>query len=328
MLRCKACCRTFVHLGRHLGRNDACRQRYHNADFDDLEDDEVEGDKECVASIMDDHHQRRLDHEVFSDVSELYFLRYLGESLYFFIIAAVMRWVNFVIDRLLPEITEMVGESSATEIILLCRRRFSFFSNLGSEKQLESYAAKHRPTLRYIEHRVGRAKGDVAYGILIVDWFTQLMRHSVEARRHVVEKSEIWKSGILREEEPETIADWWQGTTFRKHSFSARRVDSDIRTVLFAIFVGYDDLELLNPLGQCRGDRKQVCAKSACIAYVPRIASRIHTSHCIASHHLHTSKRASKHTRVNTGVLLWCNRELTRQDAFFPREYVHAADMR
>ena len=138
--------------------------------------------------------------------------------------------------------------------------RFDFFRNLSTEKKLMRYATVHTPILHVVENRVGPQPTDRSYGCLLIDWVKEIMINDPEARKELVDMSEDCKAGKFREERA-VLADWMHASAFAKHPASAPYIDSPGDPVRLLIFVlmGYDDLELINPLGVQRGVRKQAC---------------------------------------------------------------------
>ena len=122
------------------------------------------------------------------------------------------------------------------------------------------------------------------------------MLHSPEAREKIVAVSELWKSGALQTE-GHRIAEWYHGTAFASHKFARARADVPGGPIelLIGILLGYDDLELLNALGVCRGGAPASprAPRTAHAHLASRLASRLTTR--LASHASHpASHRASQ----------------------------------
>lgn len=75
-------------------------------------------------------------------------------------------------------------------------------------------------------------------------------------REKVLAASELWKTGELRKT-PKVLSDITHGSVFRESILSALSTDPLLLCV--GLILGYDDLELLNTLGVCRGKKKVAC---------------------------------------------------------------------
>ena len=272
LVTCLGCAKQFQHLGRHLGKSAKCRAQYY-AEFDSDEEEDVGLAVGCVAEHWDEHYQRKLDAEVFVELSELVFKLYLGKPAMDTLCNAIERWVDFGIVNMRPDLRKIIGHDEIVDQIeRLMRKRLNFFSTLRSEFKLTRYAQQHIPVLHVVENVVGTGPGMKTYGVLVLDWILSLLRYSAVARKDIVARSELWKSGAMLEEF-ETISNWDQGTTFKSHPFAQPHVDAPGEPILVRalIGVGYDDLEALNALGVSRGLKKLACFYGSCFNLRPEL---------------------------------------------------------
>lgn len=77
-------------------------------------------------------------------------------------------------------------------------------------------------------------------------------------RDELLHSSELWKSGALRVEQRE-LSDITHGSYFRRSYLSAIASHDEMNDLRVGLILGYDDLELCNPLGAVRTKHKTSC---------------------------------------------------------------------
>lgn len=77
-------------------------------------------------------------------------------------------------------------------------------------------------------------------------------------KEEVLNSSELWKTGELRKA-PSDISGITHGEYFRKSLLSAPAVPGEEDDLRVGLLLGYDDLEIANPLGVARGKHKLAC---------------------------------------------------------------------
>ena len=87
---------------------------------------------------------------------------------------------------------------------------------------------------------------------------------------------QMWKTGVKRQA-AQVYGDWDDGLAWKEHEWSA--ASEDIRGAPIVVYVmlmmGYDDLELINPLGVKRGEQKQAC----CYASIGNLPPELRFNH-------------------------------------------------
>lgn len=91
--------------------------------------------------------------------------------------------------------------------------------------------------------------------------------------------SELWKTGALRTQQQE-LADITHGSCFRRSYLSAIANREEAHDLRVGLILGYDDLELCNPLGAVRTKHKTACFYIA-IANLPAERRFIHNNMCV-----------------------------------------------
>jgi hypothetical protein len=275
---CRGCHRRFKvcsgGFGRHLGdsRNKECRTHYYDMSEDDVPP---------ASTYLDDGDDTPWDHQlyqlmitdiVFKDLAELLYVRYVPDGVVQFMQQSVRRWNEEALKDMEEELRVQLPSQVHAQIPLIVstfRNKLNVFNHLDTESKILNYCNSQRPTLTPVQNIVGTAKHHRTYGVLIIDWLTELLRRDEIARAHIVKASDKWLSGA-KMYPSDTISDFDDGSTFRAHPFSQPgEEDQDIKELRVCIMLGYDDLELLNPLGVCRGDQKQACFYGA-IMNLPR----------------------------------------------------------
>ena len=214
---CRGCGRSFVELGKHLGKKPECAAVYAVADIalPKISDRQRDAEKKKTG---EDIYAAELRAHVFEDVAEWYFFRYFGATRMTAIVSAMKRWTAFALKETEPELQHLLGQASGPVMELLAKR-LQFFDGLETEAQVKSYARTRRPVLKPMENQVGPGADDRAYGIDIAEWITELCRHDPEARKEIVEKSELWKSGA-KLKKPDVLRSFDDASTFRESAFA------------------------------------------------------------------------------------------------------------
>ena len=104
---CKGCGKKFKSLAKHLGHTDACRMCYY-VKFD-KKAPETEANSQVHTAIWNTHFQAQMDQQVFKDVANLFFLRFVGALVFTMIVSMVRRWMSTAIDSLILDLTPMLG---------------------------------------------------------------------------------------------------------------------------------------------------------------------------------------------------------------------------
>ena len=250
-VRCLGCGDIFtesslrLHLGGKKGRE--CLPSYLGSEFA----------SPVQPSAMDDEiFMNEQRHHIFNDLAELYWFRYLGETLMIALRAMIERWVQRAVEKLGPELRNIIGDDAKSDVVLnLLRTRMDFFDGLRTEKQVYAYASKNLTIPRY--HETTFPGGSTWYTLDILDWVVQLVRRKPATRRRLVEVSNEWKSGVCLEERT-NISRWYHGLDFKKSAFAAKRIEKpgEPTELLIGLGWGFDEAEPLNVLGQGRGEKK------------------------------------------------------------------------
>ena len=252
--QCRGCNKLFVRLGVHLGRELHCRSKYWLPT-----DSKPEANLARAAEKFDNElYAAGLLDIVFKDLAEWYWFRYLGETVVNVIRSAVKRWVDYALTDLGDELERIIGNKSiAAEVLARLHQRFNFFKGLETEAQVQGHANRTLPTLSCYENVVGPGPGDRSYHVMISEWLELLMRRDLVAREHILKASERWTSGAKMDSQ-DVLRDMDDGEAFRAHWFSKPvvRKPGDRRVLRVGLLLGYDDLELLNPIGVKRGEKK------------------------------------------------------------------------
>lgn len=95
----------------------------------------------------------------------------------------------------------------------------------------------------------------------------------------MLSSSDLWKTGALRTEHVE-LADITHGSCFRSSYLSAMAEKEEANDLRVGLILGYDDLELCNPLGTVRTKHKTACFYVA-IANLPAERRFIHNNMCV-----------------------------------------------
>ena len=137
---CRGCGRDFRGHGVHLGLNRACRAHYYTDSDEECEDFE---DADFAREVQNDmFHNKRLN-IVFEFVAELFFFRYLGETLVKVIMGAINNIVAFTIHELEDDLSTIVGRDKVPKIMELLRDRFDIFRGLRTEAQARARSQTH-----------------------------------------------------------------------------------------------------------------------------------------------------------------------------------------
>ena len=215
---CRGCGRSFLELGKHLGKKPECAAAYAApaAPPTKINERQREVDKKKVGAQI---YAAELRAHVFEDVAEWYFFRYFGATRMTAIVSAVQRWTEFALKETAPELEHLLGPAAAAPVIELLAKRLQFFDGLETEAQVKAFARTHKPVLKPLENQVGPGADDRAYGIDVADWITGLCRHDPEARKAIVDKSEMWKSGA-KQQMADVLRSFDDGSTFRESAFA------------------------------------------------------------------------------------------------------------
>jgi len=222
MVECLGCGVVQRHLGRHLGKMVDCQRMYYlsfPAFCDEADEGEMGGAEVEVTALWQAHYQRQLTQQVFEGLAEMTWIRYVPASAIKTMIKYVRKWIEFVLKQIEPDLSTMIGPDMCERVLQFLRERFDLFRNLDTFSRLERYAFAHMPVLPLVELKVGPGAKDNAYVTIVVKWVESVMKTNKDARIHMVEQSEIYKSGKLRDRS-ETISKWSEGTAFKAHPFS------------------------------------------------------------------------------------------------------------
>lgn len=96
----------------------------------------------------------------------------------------------------------------------------------------------------------------------------------------VVDASDLWKTGTKREHQLSLIGDITHGAYFRRSRLSAKATESEKDDLRLGLILGYDDLEIANPLGVARGKHKTACFYLA-VANLPAALRFEHCNLCV-----------------------------------------------
>ena len=214
---CRGCGRSFVELGKHLAKKPGCAAVYAEPGIalPATIDRQREANKQKIAT---DIYAAELRAHVFEDVAEWYFFRYFGARRMTSIVEAVKSWTAFALKETEPELQHLLGEASGPVMELLAKR-LQFFDGLETEAQVKLYARTRRPVLKPIENKVGPGADDRAYGIDVAEWITGMCRYDPGARKEIIEKSELWKSGA-KLQTPDVLRSFDDASTFRESAFA------------------------------------------------------------------------------------------------------------
>jgi len=215
-----------------------------------------EPDHTLLHKLESEHYHRRRLNEVFKLISELYWFRYVTDTVMCVFRAAIIAWVSLTISSMTPELQLLVGDQKKVkQIIELMEDRFDLMRGLQTEQQVCGHARRHLNVLQYIEEKVGPRKDDVSYNLMMYEWVSQLMRADKFACEHILASSDLMKSGTLMQE-PSEISSFMHGSQFRKHPYAKRFVptsEQQLPVVRVIIIAGHDGVELRNALGQVAG---------------------------------------------------------------------------
>ena len=108
---CRGCGRSFVELGKHLGKKPECAAVYAVADIalPKISDRQRDAEKKKTG---EDIYAAELRAHVFEDVAEWYFFRYFGATRMTAIVSAMKRWTAFALKETEPELQHLLGQAS------------------------------------------------------------------------------------------------------------------------------------------------------------------------------------------------------------------------
>jgi hypothetical protein len=255
---CRGCGYQFEHLGRHHAKNAECDAAHNLCGNVDTEDD-----LEAGFSIREMEINLKKKKSVFGDVAEWYFFRYLGGLLVSAIQLAVQRWVKEAVADMHVDLLHIIeekdtAESRTAKVEKLLHSRLNFFDGLETEDAVKRYAEKHLSVPEVHSYSFGDDPKDRRTTASIAHFLLTVLRTMPEGRAHIVERSELYKSGA-RQQPPNVLEHIDQGYAFSRHDFAkpVQDVPGEPTEVRAILVFGSDELELTGPLKQSRGVHKQ-----------------------------------------------------------------------
>lgn len=218
--------------------------------------------------------------------------------------------VNLALKEVRSDLVAACGECKGAELASKVSDRLDLFRSIYTPRQEKAAFHRSMPRFSMYERRVGKARGDLAYCTVIADWLELKMKYDhrcvrmhsnrrAATRTHVLTadrarlsrdvcrrfrddvlvSSELWKTGALRT--PQTcISDITHGSYFRRSYLSAISSQEERNDLRVGLILGYDDLELCNPLGAVRTKHKTACFYIA-LANLPAHRRFVHDDMCV-----------------------------------------------
>ena len=166
-------------------------------------------------------------------------------------------WVSSALSAIADEMSEIVGPELGPCLVSIVQSKLIFFSGLETESkelaQLKTLGKEGmNPVLQPLERRLGPVKNDLAYALNISRWLELLCNYRPECFSRILAVSEYWKTGALLQV-PAEYKDICHGSVFRKSCFARAATSNEVDDLRVTLIMGYDDLELNNPLGMTAG---------------------------------------------------------------------------
>lgn len=241
-MRCRGCGKSISTnaLGIHLGLRPDCNMAY------------VDMERPSVWRPSDAdnlYFRESLRAKVFRGVAELYWFRYLGETLIKTLMAMVQGWIEFVLITLSREVALVIDDQEKADIVIdLMHKRLNLFDGLESEAKVVAHATAALPMQDFYDHSFG-ADSNPWYYLEILQWLVNTMKYDRVARKHMVEESELWKSGELQKDRT-VISSWTHGSDFKQSKMARPTIDvpGEPIELRISIGMGFDDVEPLDAL--------------------------------------------------------------------------------
>lgn len=204
----------------------------------------------------------------------------------------VMSVVSFALGEVEQQLCNALDERTCEELMPGIRTAFDLFEGLSSARHESRQLHSIMPCLFTYERKVGAGKEDIAYTTVLADWLQLKMNydtkcaisfsssisacvtcirmlcllrdlnclHSAGTRfcEAILASSEKWKTGELQNP-PSVLSDITHGSYFRESRLATPCTEEQADDLRVGIILGYDDLELANPLGAVRGKHKVAC---------------------------------------------------------------------
>lgn len=162
----------------------------------------------------------KLRKKVFLMQAELYWFRYLSETVMIVLRGMIRALIAFAVKEMTPPIKHIINdEEKATLVLSVLATRLDFFKDMDTEAQVRAYSGSFFRGLTYLENVVGPSKTDVAYGIDYFEWITNLARADKDVRDKLIATSDKIRDGVYRRPVA-NMTTILQGSAFRESPFS------------------------------------------------------------------------------------------------------------
>jgi hypothetical protein len=217
---CPCCGKPCNHIGRHIGHknNYKCREYF----WAHTQEGSADQGKTARMLGMDlVQYNGKLRKKVFLMQAELYWFRYLSETVMIVLRAMIRALIAFAVKEMTPPIKHIINdEEKAILVLSVLATRLDFFKDMDTEAQVRAYSDGLFKGLTCLENVVGPSKADVAYGIDYAEWITNLARADKDVRDNLIATSDEIRDGVYRRP-VENMTTILQGSAFRESPFSA-----------------------------------------------------------------------------------------------------------
>ena len=216
---CPCCGKSCSHIGRHLGnrKNHKCLQYF----WANTEEDAGQGKTAHMLRVDEVQYTGKLRKKVFLMQAELYWFRYLSETMMIVLRCMIRALIAFAAKEMPPPIRHIINdEAKATLVLSVLASRLDFFKEMDTEAQVRAYSSRFYKGLACLENVVGPSKADVAYGIDYAEWITNLARADKDVRDYIIATSDDIRDGVYRRP-VDNMTSILQGSAFRESPFSA-----------------------------------------------------------------------------------------------------------